>query len=201
MKTLLLITLFLISSHIILYSQDIYSSYYNDFTKKNFNIEIILNDNSEYVIFINMLSSDDTNPNGGIYITNYEHSDFIDTLKKASLKYQEWTDIAKENNVRDLTKIMKIYFQTSGFFQIKNEWSLVNVIKLKFKFRIVDGEKYLMILGTNKLKSSEDQFVTHDEFVLVFSSLNELDYFIDLLSVSNVKNFIKKPKKNDLFKD
>jgi hypothetical protein len=96
---------------------------------------------------------------------------------------------------------MKTYFQTSGFFQIKNEWSLTDVIKLKFKFRVVDGEKYLMILATNKMISIENQFISHDEFVLVFSSINEIDYFIDMLSISNIKNFINKPKKSDLFKD
>ena len=40
-----------------------------------------------------------------------------------------------------------------------------------------------------------------DGFVLVFSSVNEIDNFTNEISTQKINEFINKPKSKDLFKD
>ena len=51
-----------------------------------------------------------------------------------------------------------------------------------------------------KLVASDNEFIKVDGFVIIFSNVNEIDNFLNKISLTNINNFINKPKEEDLFK-
>ncbi|MBK8855415.1 MAG: hypothetical protein IPN10_15285 [Saprospiraceae bacterium] len=103
--------LFLLTiSPIVIFCQTKYSSYVSSYFKnKVFDIRINYENENSYTLYIDMQSKENIN-NGGIIISSGEHQKFIDTLLKVQLKYNEWTKVAKTNNVKEVSKQMELDF-------------------------------------------------------------------------------------------
>ena len=137
-------------------------------------------------------------------IDNKRYQGFIDALNHAKIKYQEWVKTAKENNVTELDKEMKIKSKVAGFFLYGGDWHFQYLVNLTFDFKILesDGEiKYLLIIRSGKMQSSSNQFMDVDGVVLVFSSDSEIEEFTNAISLEKINELKNKPKSDDLFKD
>jgi hypothetical protein len=147
-----------------------------------------------------MISMDKLLDDGGIMINNVYHELFLSKLNEAKVKYVEWSLTAKENNVINFSKLMEYKVRVGSYFKYGNEYHSQYGAKLDFTFTVIDGISSLVI-GTRKLTSSSNQYMTHDGFIFVFQSEKEIDDFIDILSVYKVETFMTEPKTKDLFKD
>jgi hypothetical protein len=196
-KILFILTLFTL----FIDAQDLYKSYYNAFSKKYFNTYIAHNDINEYVLFIDLLSTDSNRKYGGIMVSTVEHENFLQILDSAKQKYVEWIDIAKKNNIHSFNKKMKYKsIVGGGYFEHKKDLNIEYLIYLSFNFKI-DEDKYYLSFKTGELASTIDNSIKHEGFVLIFSSVEEIEYFIELLSKDNVNVFLKNNNNFDLFKD
>ena len=185
------------------YAQEKFTTYDNTYSGKTYEIQISAKDKDKFTLYIDAMSLDRLHDKGGITVKEKQHQDFLNAIAAAKIKYEEWIKTAKENNVKELDKSMNIKSKVGGYF-LYGDWNFQYLVNLTFDFKILESEdelKYLLIIRTGKLKSSSNQFMKVDGFVLVFSSVNEIDTFTNEISTQKINNFINKPKAKDLFKD
>ena len=187
-----------------LFAQEKFSEYDNSYIGERFEIQLSAKEQDKFTLYIDAMSLDKLHSKGGIRVEEKNHSEFIEALSQARIKYEEWVATAKENNVKELVKTMTIKSRAGGYFLYGSEWNFQFSVNLQFDFKILEsnGEtKYLLLIRTGELQSSSNQFMKVDGFVLVFTSAKEIDDFIGSISADKISAFQNKPKKEDLFKD
>src|SRR5680860_96209 len=183
------------------YAQEKFTAYDNTYIGKTFDINLSL---EEEELYIDAMSLDELYDKGGIRISKKQHQDFLNAIAEAKTKYIEWVKIAKENNVKTFNKSMNIKSVVGSYFLYGSEWKSQLIVNLAFDFQILEDEgelTYLLIIRTDELKASSNEHLKVDGFLLVFSSVNEIDAFTNEISRQKINAFIPKPKEKDLFKD
>jgi hypothetical protein len=200
-KILLIITLF---TSIISFGQDKFTTYESSYIDKSYNIDISIKDYPKFTLYINAYSLDKLHDKGGFMVTNKRHQAFLDALSQAKNKYQEWTNVAKENSVTELDKPMKIDLRTEAYFMYGNKWQFDYGVFPSFYFKVAEDERglqYILIVRSGELKSSSNEYMSVDGVAFAFSSVEEIDDFISKISQEKIDEFVNKPKADDLFKD
>jgi hypothetical protein len=195
--TLCLLTITTVES----YAQENFTTYDNTYFGKTYDIKLSLETED---LFIDAMALDELYNKGGIRITKKQHQDFLNAIAEAKTKYKEWLKIAQENNVRAFEKSMNIKSKVGSYFLYGREWKFQLVVNLTFDFQVLEDEgelKYLLFIRTGELKSSSNEHLKVDGFLLVFSSVNEIDDFANKISSQKINTFIPKLTEKDLFKD
>jgi hypothetical protein len=184
-------------------AQEKFTTYDNIYAKKTYDIQLSSKDNDKFTLYIDAMSLDKLHETGGFMVDDKKYQGFVDALNEAKIKYQEWEQTAKANNVKELDKEMPIKSKVVGYFLYGSDWHFQYLVNLTFDFKILesDGEiKNLLIVRSGKMQSSSNQFMDVDGVVLVFSSAKEIQEFVDSISLEKIKEFKNKPKSEDLFK-
>jgi hypothetical protein len=206
MKQLMMIALMMCSTLISFegHSQEKFTTYNNKYGgNETYNIQISSKDKDKFTLYIDAMSLDRLHSKGGMMIDEKQHQEFLNAISESKIKYEEWVKTAKENNIKELDKSMTVKSKVSGYF-LYGDWNFQYVVNLTFDFKVLESKgelKYLLIIRTGELQSSSNQFMKVDGFVLVFSSVNEIDNFTNEISTQKINEFINKPKSKDLFKD
>lgn len=165
-----------------------------------------LKEDSTYTVYVSGHSLDALNKKGGLMIKSKHIERFIACLNKGKKKYVEWTNTAKENNIKDLTKDIDVgkMPRLEGYFYY-SEW--------KFDFNVVPFVKYMVtekkdgsvdyafLIYTGELTSSSNKYIDSDSFVYAFYSEEEIEEFIILFKPELVYEFYnEKNNEEDLFK-
>lgn len=88
----------------------------------------------------------------------------------------------------------------SGAF-LYGKWNFDYSVNISARFRIIN-DKYLLIIDSDALQSSSNQFIKSDGFRFVFNSTQEMDELINGLDMEKVNAFYAdKNGKEDLFKN
>jgi len=187
-------------------AQDHYANYFNSYIDKEYEIQISFNEekDSAFTLWIDALCIDDIIDNGGFRIEEKRYAEFIENLRQSKIKYDEWVHVAKENNVTDLRKDMDISGKRIGaYFKYGREWHYDNTVSPAYLFLVLENEvslRYVLLVTTKSLTASDNQYIDCSGFVLSFTSSDEVDEFLDLISLESINKFKSKPKKDDLFK-
>lgn len=182
-------------------AQEKFTTYRNILSSKPIDISISYTNDSTYFLLVDMYSNDKINKKGGIWINSQDHKEFIDKILIAKSKYAEWINVAKQNKVNEMFKDMDINYRVaSAYFYYGKKITQQMGVDLKFSFSVIGQNKSLLI-RTGQLTSMTNEYLIHDGFKFVFTSEKEISDFIDKISVQKVKDFIKKPKTSDLFKN
>jgi hypothetical protein len=198
-KGLLLLIMFVVFG---LSAQEKFSNYQNRYLDKNFDIKISIKNKNDFKLFIMAYGMDKLYDTGGIVVPKENYSEFLTAIKGAKEKYVEWSKTAKENDVKDFQKYIKVDAQTMGYFEAGDEWNFQFTVWLKFRFKVTEKGEPLLIMDTGKLTSSKNKYRDCDGFVIVFTSSEDIDSFLDKISPVKVQSFLdSKTDKNDLFKD
>lgn len=186
------------------FAQEKFATYDNTYINKTYDISIDVENDDKFTLYINAMSIDGIHETGGFMINEKEYQKFIDALQSASLKYQEWDSIARLNNVVELNKKMTdIKCKAGGYFLYYDEWKFQFFLIPTFSFLILESNneiKRLLIVGSGQMTASSNQYMDVDGVMLVFSSIIEIQDFINLISISKINEFKNQPKKEDLFK-
>jgi len=132
----------------------------------------------------------------GISLDKKDKKKFIDYLKKINTKFNEWTKVAKDNNVNELKKDYdEAYF--SGFFKLYNKWKFSRC-RMISKFKIEKGKPtgYVFV---PEMKASSNQYMKSKAWIFYVNDelISELE---GLLSDEAIDKFIKSKAVNvDLF--
>lgn len=126
------------------------------------------------------------------------HQEFMDILMEIGAKYEEWTKVAKDNNVKELMKDIKHKpLWVSVYFRYGNSVHRgFDDIQAKF---MVDEEGYVLVLTAGSTQSNSNQFIQNDFSLISFRSKEDFDTFLSLISVERAQKELAKPKAVDLF--
>ena len=201
-KLLVLLTIFSLNQ--ISSAQELLSSYGSTYFSNNYNVRITGKSKDKFTLYIETQSLDNHIKSGGISINQKHYTKFINALSDAKLKYQEWINTAKENEITEFEKKMAIDNLVDGFFLSGGNWHFHFWVQLQYEFKIITVDnitKYLLLIRTGKLTSSSNKYTNADDFVLVFSSADEIQLFMDSISSDTISNFMGRTKTQSLFKD
>lgn len=179
---------------------DEYTSSYFD-KKYDINASQDKKDTTKFSYYIDCASADKLHSQVDLMFDSNDLPDFIEFLNSIKSTYSKWQETAKQNNVTELDKEIEIKpFKCQSAF-VYGDWNFDFGVRLTPRAKIVKGEM-LLILESDELQSSSNQFMKHDGFYLVFSSSKEIDDFISKIDIEKVKeHFRKKNKSDDLFKN
>ena len=173
---------------------------------KEFEFQATEPKDGKYDLYIYGYGLDKIYKKGGISIKYDKISKFVDALQFSKTKYKEWTNIAKENNVTDLSKTIEVEIPTvMGFFLTTSKFHFDFTANPYIKYLVSKNSsgnvEYKLVIFSSKLNASDNQYIEADNFVYAFYSEEEINNFIKLFDKSLVdKTFSAQKTKNDLFK-
>ncbi len=152
-------------------------------------------------LYIKFNSSDDLWQSAGLVIESSKYLDFVNTVISAKAKYIEWSNVAEQNNVTELIKVMdKIKSPVLWGYWYSSEWNFDTHVKLTYKFMINDSfETPMLLILSGEYTSSSNQYINHDGGYFAFSSIEEIDAFLNAINHAEIKT--KLSGQNDLFKN
>lgn len=151
--------------------------------------------------YVECASLDKLIKNGGITIDAKKLADFKAALTAARDRFVEWSGVAIQNGVTELTKEMEISSPSIQGYWLQGEWHFDFSQALTYRFTILKDGKHVLVVTTGKLQASDNQFMDHDGMALAFTSAAEIDALIAGLDPAKVTaHFEEKKKKADLFK-
>jgi hypothetical protein len=186
-------------------AQEKVSTYNVDYLNKNFDIMISKGKKDNYTLYLQILSIDNISKNCGIYFNKKNHEELLKTLIEAKQKYIEWSEIAEKNNVNDLLKPMDIKSLCNGaYFDYGSGMHAKSFFNSIYQFKVSSNDagkvSKLMLIKTGELQSSSNQFIKSDGGLLIFSSVSEIDFLLNEISIDKIKEYTNKPDHNELFK-
>jgi hypothetical protein len=184
------------------FGQEKIAEYNSTYLSKNFEIQAGKpNEKGDFDYYIDCFSLDTSSSKASLMLKNKQVPEFIEFLSSIKETFLKWKQTAIENKVTELDK--KIEYKKlnySGAF-LYGKWNFDYSINISARFRIIN-DKYLLIIDSDALQSSSNQFITSDGFRFVFSSDQEIDELINGLEIEKVKAFYTdKNGKEDLFKN
>ena len=200
MKKLFLSTLLL--SALICFSQEKIGNYNSLFFSKNFDITASKPDAiGEFSYYIDCSSKDTSSKQASLILKNKDVPEFINFLNSIKETYSKWSLTAKENKVSELDKNIEYKKLTYSAAFVYGKWNFDFSVNLTTRFKIING-KYLLIIDSDELQSSSNQYIKSDGFRFVFSSAQEIDELVTGLNINLVTDFYnKKNSQDDLFKN
>lgn len=201
MKKYLLLLISVISFN--LQSQEKVTDYKMGYLFKSFDINASKPDSENtFDYYIDCYSIDNSISKVLLIIKHAQIDAFIDDLDSCKSVYEKWKKTATENKVTTLNKEIEINrksYETAFHYGGKFRFDLHSYIK--FKFVIRDNSYLLIISSEGKLKSSSNEYIDCDGFMIVFENKDEIDTFINKLNSDLVhSHFNTKDNKEDLFK-
>jgi hypothetical protein len=184
------------------FGQEKIATYNSAYFSKNFEIQAGKpNEKGDFDYYIDCLSADKTSSKASLMLKSKDAPEFIAFLLSIKETFLKWKQTAIENKVTELDK--KIEYKKlnyAGAF-LYGKWNFDYSVNISARFRIIN-DKYLLIIDSDALQSSSNQFIKSDGFRFVFNSAQEIDELINGLDIEKVKAFYAdKSGKEDLFKN
>lgn len=200
MKKLFLSTLLM--SALVGFSQEKIGNYNSLFFSKNFDITASKPDaKEEFSYYIDCSSKDTSSKQASLILKNKDVPEFINFLNSIKETYSKWSLTAKENKVTELDKNIEYKKLTYSAAFTYGKWNFDYSVNLTTRFKIING-KYLLIIDSDELQSSSNQYIKSDGFRFVFSSAQEIEELVTGLNINLVTDFYnEKNSKDDLFKN
>ena len=180
-------------------SQEKISTYKSGYFEKVYNVEVgKLDKKGGFTYYVEAAPQDDTK-NIAIMLESSDQSKFISDLNEAKSVYEKWVNTAKANDVSELNKDIPVKFSRVGAAFTYGEWKFDYYVTIRPRFKIVKG-KHLLIIESDELVASSNQFMKSEGFLLVFESSSEIEDFIKAIDLTKAQEFLKKKSsKEDLF--
>lgn len=183
------------------FSQSKFETYNSSYFSKDYQISIAEEKNGSVSFYLDCSSIDSSSKDATLIIAEKELPEFLEFIISLKETYKKWTTTAIENKVTELSKDVE-YKQlkySSGFTYGK--WNFDFSTYLTAKYRIIN-DKHLMIIKSDPLQSSSNQFIKSDGFVIAFSTESEFSDLITKLDIEKARKiFADKKSKEELFKN
>ncbi|WP_291101309.1 MULTISPECIES: hypothetical protein [unclassified Flavobacterium] len=184
------------------FGQEKIATYNSAYFSKTFEIQAGRpNEKGDFDYYIDCLSSDSSSSKASLMLKNKQVPEFVEFLSSIKETFLKWKQTAIENKVIELDK--KIEYKNlnyRGAF-LYGKWNFDYSVNISARIRIINN-KYLLIIDSDALQSTSNQFIKSDGFRFVFNSAQEIDELINGLEIEKVKAFYAdKNGKEDLFKN
>lgn len=136
----------------------------------------------------------------GIILKKTVVDQFREALTAAKAKYVEWSAIAADSSVQDVTKEMPVKFPRVGCYFYYGDIQFAFGQRIAAAFSLDNG-KPGMLIWSGRLTSATNQFMHNDGIFMVFSNTEEIDALYALLDATKAEQILKaKQSQEDLFK-
>ena len=169
-------------------------SYFN----KTYDIEASEIKNDKFSVYIGV-NAERNSTKAMIEVNSENLEEFNQALRQMKDKFVDWSRVAKENNVKEMSKEMEITFPSISICWLGSKWFFSFGEKLKPKFLILDNGNFVVSFY-KKVTASSNEYID-EKIYWVFSDSKEIDELVSKLNVEKLKSKLQeKVKAADLFK-
>lgn len=177
-------------------AQEAVDSYYSSYLKEDYEI-LASTDNGVLKIYLNV-GGEYESDNVIFMMEDKKINEFINSLKQVKIKYQEWSETAKNNNITEMDKEFDIDFPRVDVAWFSSDWWFSFNSILNPYFKVTSSGKCLVVF-TNKVTSSSNKYIDK-KYYLVFSNAKEIDELTNKINPASLKEKLnKKQNVQDLF--
>ena len=182
-----------------LYAEEKVSEYTMSYFNKTYNIEATTVKNNEFKYYI-YCESKDRHELVGFSIDNYQIQYFIEQLRSIEGKFEEWSKTAKGNNITSYDKQFDTNFKyVNTFWQYGSQWCFSSV-KFRPYFKVTDDGETFVVINVREMTDSSNRYMTSEGFLIVFTSVNEIEDFIKSIDPTHAINrTMEQINKDNLF--
>lgn len=167
-----------------LHAQKVVDTYTLSYFNKTYDIEAFETSKDTINIYLGV-SAEQATTKALINVSSYNLAEFKNSLQQMKLKFIEWSDVAKKNNVKELSKEMEISFPSVDIGWFGTEWHFAFYQKIRPRFKILDNGTYIVTLS-DKYTSSSNEYI-NETIYWVFSNPKEIDDLISKLDLDKIK--------------
>lgn len=184
------------------FGQENLTSYNSSYFSKKYDVMVSRPDvKGKFSYYVDCYTYDTGSRNINLIIKNEEVESFVSFLNDVKGLYLKWKQTAIENKVAELDKSVESKKVTLGVGFYYGSWHFDFSANISARFKIIKGS-YLMLIESDKLVASDNQYITNKGMVIAFSSEKEFDDFIKVFDKNLVDNFFNsKSSKESLFKE
>lgn len=196
MKKFTVFALFLFCT-ISMFAQEEIGTYHSSYFDKDLEVLAVSPEekNSIYISVCGEHSIDDV----VINVEGYAIEEFRSALSQAKSKFAEWAKIAKDNNVKDMTKDMDITFPKVTIAWHSSKWWFSFRQSLKPRFIVTSEGKCAFVIA-GKAVSSSNEYIDQ-RYYFALSDVRDFDELLNVTSKEYIASkFTKKQNVEDLFK-
>lgn len=182
-------------------AQQPFSTYRSSFVNADYDIMISERNNGIFTLWISAISLDNPSMPGGFVVREKDYFKFVDALGLAKKHYEDLVDQAKKNNITEQYKSLRVFANTDAFFY-KEQWNYQYDLSLNFEFfadTVGQKNRYFLVLNSRALSSNIIPVQKSAGFNLVFSSVSEIDDFLNKISYDKVNAHVLKGDTVGLF--
>ena len=186
-------------SYVCTNAQQTIDSYYTSYFGKEKSIQASKNSNGIYNVWIDVAGEYDKD-DVSIGIEGEDIPAFINALHQIKQKYAEWDNVAKQNNVKKISKDFEITFPRVTVAWYGSKWFFAFKHILSPRFMVLESTGSSYIVFSDKVQASSNEYIDQ-KYYLVFSSVNEVNDLISKISPDSIKaKMEQKNSQADLFK-
>jgi len=184
------------------FGQENLTSYNSSYFSKKYDVMVSKPDEKgKFSYYIDCSSYDSGSKPVNLIVKNNEVESLIQFLNETKELYFKWKQTAIENKVVELNKSVESKKVVLGVGFHYGSWHFDFSANITARFKIINGA-YLMLIESDKLVASDNQYISNKGMVIAFSSEKEFDDFIKVFDKNLTDNFFeKKNTKEELFKE
>ena len=176
------------------------TSFYGGYFKKHYYVRATQpNARGRYKLEIEMQSLDERSDEIYFRFESRKNPDWISTMEEMKSTYLKWRQTAIENNVSNVTKLIKrcgfASFLCNPIFKIVN-WHDAAYCPISFVFEVNDNSINLVIT-TEVITDHSNHYISSKGGAIVLSSEQEIDDFIACFDDGWVREFYESRKNTD----
>lgn len=198
MKKIYLSIIVCLFCSLVAHAEKVIGNYTLSYFNKSYDIEASEIKNGKFTVYI-QVSAEREFTRAMIGIESDKLEEFKQSLVQMKEKFEEWSKVATDNNVTEMSKEMGIKFPSTTFCWLSSKWFFSFRQKINPKFLILDNGNHVAFF-VKKVKSSSNEYID-ETFYWVFSNSEEFDELISKLDYEKIKSELeKKESASDLFK-
>ncbi|MDR0367613.1 MAG: hypothetical protein LBH82_00550 [Bacteroidales bacterium] len=180
------------------FAEKVVGTYSLSYFNKQYDIEASEIKNGKFSVYIQVSAERDFT-RAMIEVKSSDLEEFTQFLTQMKDKYVEWANVAKENNVTDMSKDMDFKSPSTTICWSSSKWFFSFGHKLQPRFLILDSGKMVVTIH-KKVTASSNQYID-EKIYWVFSDATEIDELISQLNAEKIISKLQeKENASDLFK-
>ena len=198
MKKIYLSIIVCLFCSLVAHAEKVIGHYTMSYFNKSYDIEASEIENGKFTVYIQVRAEREFT-RAMISIESDKLEEFKQSLVQMKEKFEEWSKVATDNNVTEMSKEMGIKFPSTTFCWLSSKWFFSFRQKVNPKFLILDNGNHVAFF-VKKVESSSNEYID-ETFYWVFSNSEEFDELISKLDYEKIKSELeKKESASDLFK-
>lgn len=183
------------------FSQENFTTYDCTALEKKYDVSVSKDKKNEISFWIEAKTYDTTSKSVKLILKGKETIEFKEYLNALKVKFNEWSEVAKKNEVVDFRKDFEYKNLTFSSAFSYGKWQFDFSTNISAYFTVIKSKPF-MIIRSDELQSSSNQFMKNSGLLFYFQKNEDFDSLLNALDEEKaIKMFNDKEQKETLFKD